>query len=313
MQGGNYQVSGDCRTHGNFSRFCVTGFTDHDNIRILSQQGTQSHCKGHAGSHINGSLRDIGQVFFHRVLNGRNIYRSLGQMLQYHIQRGRFTGTGRPRNIDDAVGGGHHLHQHVIGILVHAKVTGVVDLGIRHQITHNDLLAVCRRQNGNTHTDVDSLQHSVEVAVLRDTFFRDVQVAHDLDTGNNGVVQCLFQCQIADHLTVDTHTHLCEILKRFNVNIAGVGAVSPHQQRVDQLDDRHIVVRIVCRQLGHLNIFCGNIRLFGCLLGTDLGIVILDRLFDFRTFTEQHFQRHIHDLPNIFLCVEIQRVRHGEL
>ena len=234
-------------------------------------------------------------------------------MLQYHIQRGRFTGTGRPRNIDDAVGGGHHLHQHVIGILVHAEVTGVVDLGIRHQITHNDLLAVCRRQNGNTHTDVDSLQHSVEVAVLRDTFFRNVQVAHDLDTGNNGVVQCLFQCQIADHLTVNTHTHLCEILKRFNVNIAGVGAVSTHQQRVDQLDDRHIVVRIVCRQLGHLNIFCGNIRLFGCLLGTDLGIVILDCLFDFRTFTEQHFQRHIHDLPNIFLCVEIQRVRHGEL
>ena len=172
---------------------------------------------------------------------------------------------------------------------------------------------MCGGQDGNTHTDINALQHSVEVAVLGDTLFGNIQIAHDLDTGNDGVMQRLFQRQIADHLSVDTHTHLGEILERLNVDIAGVGTVATHQQRVYQLDDRHIVVRIVCGELRHFNILGGNIRFFRRLLGADLGVVIFDCLLDPLFLTQQHLQRHIHDLADILLGIKVQRIGHCQL
>ena len=130
MQGGDNQVSGDCRSDRDLRRLCVTCLTDHDDIRVLTEQSTQSHGKGHAGSHIYRRLGNIGQVLFHRILDGGNVYRTLRQTLQYHVKRGRLTGTGRPCDVDNAVRRRHHFHQHIVGIIVHAEVSGVVDLGI---------------------------------------------------------------------------------------------------------------------------------------------------------------------------------------
>ena len=179
------------RANRNFRRFCITGFTNHDNIRVLPQQCTQSHCKGHSGGHIYRSLGNIWQILFHWVFNGGNIYGTLCQMLQYHIQGGSFSGTGRPGNIDDSIGCRHHFHQHVIGIFIHAKVACVINLCIRGQITQYDFFPVCGGQYGNTHADI--LQYHMKVTVLRNSLFCNVQIAHDLNSGNNGIVQRFFQ------------------------------------------------------------------------------------------------------------------------
>ena len=74
MQGGNYQVSGDCRTHGNFSRFCVTGFTDHDNIRILTHQRTESHIERQTCHRIYLRLVNVRNILLHRILDRGNIH-----------------------------------------------------------------------------------------------------------------------------------------------------------------------------------------------------------------------------------------------
>ena len=92
------------------------------------------------------------------------------------------------------------------------------------------------------------------------------------------------------------------------MNIAGIGAVAAHQQRLDQLNNRDIIIRIICCQLRNLNLFCGNIGFFGGLLGADLRIVIFNCLADFHFLTEEHFQGHIHDLANILLRIKVQRI-----
>ncbi len=94
MQGGKHQVSGDSGTYGNGSGFRISGLTNHDDIRVLSKQGSQSDFKGQSRHIIYLHLIQLRHIFLHRVFNGGNIYASLGQLIQNHIQGGRLTGTG---------------------------------------------------------------------------------------------------------------------------------------------------------------------------------------------------------------------------
>ena len=64
----------------------VTGLSNHDDIRVLTHQGTQSHIKGKPGNRINLCLVDIRQILFHRIFNRGNIDMSSGQIIQNHIK-----------------------------------------------------------------------------------------------------------------------------------------------------------------------------------------------------------------------------------
>ena len=78
MKGGKYQMAGDRSAHGNGGCLRITGFTHHDDIRILAQQGAQSAVKGQPGSVVYLHLIHSGQVFLHRVLDGGDVDLALG-------------------------------------------------------------------------------------------------------------------------------------------------------------------------------------------------------------------------------------------
>ena len=58
MQGGEYQVAGQGRLDGDLRRLEITGFSDHDDIRVLPENGTQAVGEGQVYSRVDLDLDD---------------------------------------------------------------------------------------------------------------------------------------------------------------------------------------------------------------------------------------------------------------
>ena len=87
VQGTQHQMAGNRSLYRNSRRFLVTNLTNHNNIRVLSQNRAQRGGKGQAGFNINLHLIDAVNVGLHRVLNRYNIHRIAVQLTQRRIQR----------------------------------------------------------------------------------------------------------------------------------------------------------------------------------------------------------------------------------
>ena len=103
MQRTQHQMTGDGRTNRNTGGFAVTGLTDHDDIRILTQQRAQTGLKRQSGNRIDLRLVDARHVLLHRILNRGDIHLPVRQILEHHVQCGGLTRTGRTGDINNAV------------------------------------------------------------------------------------------------------------------------------------------------------------------------------------------------------------------
>ena len=58
---------------GDFRRLEVADFADHDDVRILAQEGAQRRGEGEADLVVDVDLVDAGQIDFRRVFRGRDV------------------------------------------------------------------------------------------------------------------------------------------------------------------------------------------------------------------------------------------------
>ncbi len=65
-------MTGQTGLHGNFSRFQITYFTNHDDVRILSEDGPQSSSKGQVDFGVDLRLADAVEIVFNRVFNSQD-------------------------------------------------------------------------------------------------------------------------------------------------------------------------------------------------------------------------------------------------
>ena len=73
VQGAEDQVAGQGGLDGQVGRFAVADLADHDDVRVLAQQGPQAVSEGHAGYRVDLGLVGADDVVFHRVFDGRNV------------------------------------------------------------------------------------------------------------------------------------------------------------------------------------------------------------------------------------------------
>ena len=99
-----HQVTGERRLNGNLRGFQVAHFTDHDDVRVLAQEGAQRFAEGHADRFIDGHLHDAFDVIFDRVFGGEQFGIDGVDPAQAGIKRGRFAAAGRAGDDENAVG-----------------------------------------------------------------------------------------------------------------------------------------------------------------------------------------------------------------
>src|SRR5262249_54030328 len=142
---------------------------------------------------VDGNLRDAVQLIFNRVFNRDDLVFFVANLVEGRVERGRLTGTGRPRDEHHAVrlrDVATKLPDIFVGESDHIQIQVAklfVDL-LPVENTNNSILAMYRRHNRDAKVNVASLVAHAEAPVLRDAPLGDVEFRHDLDARNEGLV-----------------------------------------------------------------------------------------------------------------------------
>ena len=224
VQRREHQVARERGLHGDVGRLAVADLADEADVRVLAQHRAQHRGEREADLLVHGDLVDARQLVLDRVLGGDDVHVRLVEVLEAGVERRRLARAGRPRHEDDAVRLVDRVLHRAVGEVVEAQ-RGEARREVRLvERTHDDLLAVDRREDGDA--DVDLLAHRLhlEAAVLRDAALGDVEVGHDLDAGDDRVVQGLGRRRALDERAVDAVAQARGLLHRLEVDVGGAGA-----------------------------------------------------------------------------------------
>ena len=144
VQGGEDQVTGQSRAHGDLRCFAVADLSDEDDVRVLSQDVPQSRGEGQTALGIHGDLVDAGELVLDRVLDGNDLLAWVVELAEGGVERGRFARTGRTRHQHQPVRLGDEGVDHVAKRLVHAQRLEIKTQGALVEDSHHDRLAVQR-------------------------------------------------------------------------------------------------------------------------------------------------------------------------
>ena len=89
---------------GDARSLLVADLTEHDDVRVLTQQRAQRAGEGKAGLVVGLELINAGHGILDGVLHGRDVDRLVVDLVERGVERGRFTTAGRPGDEHDAVG-----------------------------------------------------------------------------------------------------------------------------------------------------------------------------------------------------------------
>src|SRR5688500_6997291 len=98
MQGREDKVAGKRRFNGDHARYSVSDFTDHDDVRVLTEHTAQSGGKGEPGPRVHADLRQALKLVFYRVFDGENILLGAVQLRKHGVESCRFTRSGGARD-----------------------------------------------------------------------------------------------------------------------------------------------------------------------------------------------------------------------
>lgn len=189
MEGAENKVPGQGGTDRDIGGFAVTDFPDHDNVGILAEDGAECFGKGEADFGVHLGLVDAGDFVFNGILDGDNT--ALGFVDEPNVggQGSGFTGTSGAGDKDDAVGGGKGTGQFLFLVLSKAKLNHGKGFGLLTQEAKAHAFTVHGREGGNTDIEFTVAGTKGDAPVLGAALFRDVELCHDLEAGDDGALE----------------------------------------------------------------------------------------------------------------------------
>ena len=132
------------RTKGDFGGFGVANFADHDDVRVLPQDGAQTGGEGPAGFRVDLHLVDALEHVFDGVFDGDDVLRCAAHLIERGIKSGGLAGTGRSGDQQHALRLQKDSAQRIRGSFGESQggETTLADAGSRSRMT--DFLAVLR-------------------------------------------------------------------------------------------------------------------------------------------------------------------------
>src|SRR5215469_77194 len=249
VDGGEHQVSGQCGLNRDLCRFGVADFADHDLVGVVAQDRTQASSEGQAFLFIDGNLRNATELVFDRVFNRDDLVFVRLDLVHGGIERRRFTRTRRARHQHHAVRFLNVAAEAPQIVLVEAdnvECEGSELLAHRLLVEHAEhrVLAVNGWHDRNAEVDGASVVLDAEAAVLRHAALGNVELAHDLDTGNHRRM-VLFpdgRHSLCEH-AVNTELDHDGVVAGLNVNVGSAPLQGGENRRIDEADDRAGVAR----------------------------------------------------------------------
>ncbi|MNE19444.1 hypothetical protein D3C80_1125240 [compost metagenome] len=170
-----------CGLDGDSRRFRVADFADHDDVRVLTQDGAQTSGEGQADLGAHAHLNHAGQVQFDRVLDRDDLALAVVQVGQQAIDGGGLARAGRPSDQEDAVGMFGQTQEALFLFGADAQFGQLRQTAGLAQQTQDDGFAPRARQGRNTQVYLLARHADRLSPVLRQAAFADVHAAEQLD------------------------------------------------------------------------------------------------------------------------------------
>jgi len=90
VHGAEHLVPGERGFHGDFGGLGIADFTDHDDVRILAQNGPESICEGEPDLFFDGDLINAGNLKLNRVFNCDNVVDRVVKLVKPGVKGGGF-------------------------------------------------------------------------------------------------------------------------------------------------------------------------------------------------------------------------------
>ena len=179
-------MAGERRLHGDLRGFLVADFADENHVRIVAQNGAQPARKRQAGFFVDLDLIDALELIFDRIFNGDDFADGIVDLVQRGVERRGFAGARRAGDQNDAVRQAENMLETFIFALGHADLAQAAQRGVLPEQTHDDRFAVQHRNDGNADVHFRVVDADFDASVLRQAFFRDVEMAQNFNARNDG-------------------------------------------------------------------------------------------------------------------------------
>ena len=244
VQRGEHQVTRQRGLHGDLRGLEVADFTDHDDVRILAQDGAQGLGKGQLDLGIDLGLADARQFVLDRVFDGQHIGGGGVHCAQARVQRGGLARAGGAGDQHDAVGLAQQPLELVERLAAHAQrlqreLAGVALV----QDPQHGALAMRRGQRRDPHVHRAATDAQADAAVLRQALFGDVELGHDLQARDQRGVQRLVGLHHLAQRAVHPKAHGRRALVGLDVDVRRAVLGRLRQQRIEHADDGRVVAR----------------------------------------------------------------------
>ncbi len=247
-------MAGHGGADGDLGGLEVADFADHDDVRILAQDGAQAVGEGEADLGFHIDLRYAGKPVFHRFFDRDDAAGDGVDGSEKAVKAGRFSRAGRAGGEDDSV---RVLEQRLHGfhlLLAHVEPLDAEGerLAAREQ-AQGDRFAIHGGDRRDAHVDEAGLRLQIDAAILRQAALGDVHVRHHFQARNDRALQHAELRRHGDLVqdAVDAVSDAQVVFERLDVDVGGALDDGFADDLVDELDDARlgVVARDVLREL----------------------------------------------------------------
>lgn len=236
VDGGKHQMAGDGSFHGQMRGLGVADFSDHHDVRILSEQRAEAVGERKPDLRVDLRVVDSRDAVFDRVFQRRDVAVFGIEARKHRVERGGLSRAGRTDDEDEPVARPqvlfhlHHVHRK------HADGPEIEALGLFLQNADDDLFAV--DGGDDAHAQVDFLAgfpvFERGLPVLGEAGFVDLESGEDLDSRDDGGLLRFVGARVFDEVSVDAEPDPHSEFRRFEMD---VGRALPDGGRKSVFDE----------------------------------------------------------------------------
>ena len=304
--------------NGHVCRLAISDLSHEDDVWGLTQHGADDAGEVETDRRLNFDLVDAGQVVFDRVFGRNDLAVGPIELAQGTVQSCSLSGACRTSHKEDAVRAADDVLERAVVLFAETEVTDTDLDVVAIEDTHDHCLTVAGGEQADPHVEIFTAHAGLDPAVLRLSFFGDINTGHDFDTRNERRVQPARRRIAFDQFAVDAVADADFVVKRLDVDVAGphVDGFGDHQ--IDEFDDRGAVVVDNTGGRGQLGFgeVDGRFGEFGDhridRFGLALPVMAVNCLLDDLFGGHDLLDLFIDDEPQLVDDVESRRVVHGD-
>ena len=251
-------MAGKRGVDGDGAGFQIANFPDHHDVRRLTENRAQRPRKREAHDFIHLHLVDAGQNIFHRVFHRDDFAVGSVDEIQTRIERRCLAGTRRAGHEQNSVRHRNHALERLLVVRQKSQLRQTELQSVLVQNTHDDALAVVRRQTRHAQINQLAPDLRLDTSVLRDAMFRDDHARRNFQTRNDRRLQLLRRRLHFLQHAVNAVAQAKFFPQRFQVNVRRAQLERVHDDLVHQPDERRVHLRHPALRLHHLDVAQGQ-------------------------------------------------------